>query len=182
MKGMALNHPSYPEFCGGLRDRTVIGALPIAIKGLTTAASPGLAVETSPERSCSRRPEGGNSRSLHLLRSDSLHKSEERAGRSYLTGTGCSLAKSSSDRFASASVSGNRTITSCRPSWPHSPSDDHFCGSGPRGPSIQTRYHSVMSASEEMEFAIVAPCRRSVSRTEKNLVAGTGFEPVTFRL
>ena len=28
---------------------------------------------------------------------------------------------------------------------PQSPSDDHFCGIGPRRPSIQTKYHSVMA-------------------------------------
>src|SRR5262245_51840952 len=35
-------------------------------------------------------------------------------------------------------------MTSVRHIWPHNPSDDHFCGSGPRRPSIQTRYHSVI--------------------------------------
>src|SRR5215469_6949199 len=37
-------------------------------------------------------------------------------------------------------------MTSVRHIWPHNPSDDHFCGSGPRKPSIQTRYHSVMKS------------------------------------
>src|SRR5690348_15265053 len=41
-------------------------------------------------------------------------------------------------------------MTSWRPSWPHSPSADHFCGSGPRGPSIQTKYHCADMLSHSM--------------------------------
>ena len=59
-------------------------------------------------------------------------------------GTGCSRASCSSGSSASRSASGIRTMMSCRRSWPQNASEDHFCGSGPRRPSTQTRYHWVI--------------------------------------
>src|SRR4051794_35896809 len=61
-------------------------------------------------------------------------------------GTGCRLANSSSDGLTSASSSVKRTMTASRLTCPQSPSEDHFCGVGPRRPSTQTKYHSVMAA------------------------------------
>lgn len=69
---------------------------------------------------------------------------------------------------------------------PRRPSDDYFCGSGPRGPSIQTRYQSGMKVSQT-ELAESSPLATAAFAPDNRPRTGkrgcrTGFEPISFGL